>query len=93
MIKIKYLILCLFGLILGLISCNREDTEYNEETNQDSFGTLEFYSIKYDFNKKEINEFASPEFKESFENNSDQIIPMIFYPYLDQGTVEFTMGK
>ena len=33
------------------------------------------------------------EYKEFFENNSDQIIPMTFYPYLDQGKAEFQIGE
>ena len=88
--KIKSLILCLFGFSFGLTSCNNDDTGFNEETNPDSYDTLEFYSIVYDFSKEEINTVSSSEFKESFENNSNQIIPMTFYPYLDQGKVEFT---
>ena len=91
--KIKYLILCLFAFSLGLTSCNNEDTGFNEETNPEPYDMLEFYSIVYDFSKKEIKEVQSPEFKESFENNSDQIIPMTFYPYLDQGIVEFKTGE
>ena len=54
---------------------------------------MEFYSIEYDFSKKEIKEVQSQEFKESLENNSDQIIPITFYPYLDQGALEFGMGE
>ena len=87
--KIKYLILCLFGFSLGLTSCNNEDTGFKEEPNSDPNGTLAFYSLEYDFSKKEIKEVQSQEFRESLENNSDQIIPMTFYPYLDQGQVEF----
>lgn len=88
--KIKCFILCLFGFSLGLTSCKSEEPGFNEEPNPDPYDTFEFYSITYDYSKKEINEVKSPEFKESFENNSDQIIPMTFYPYLDQGKVEFT---
>ena len=91
--KIKYLILCLFVFSLGLTSCNNEDTGFNEETNPEPYDMLEFYSIVYDFSKKEIKEVQSPEFKESFENNSDQIIPMTFSPYIDQGKVEFQTGE
>ena len=91
--KIKSLILCLFGFSLGLTSCNNDDTGFNEETNPDSYDTLEFYSIVYDFTKKEINDVSSSEYKESFENNSEQIIPMTFYPYLDQGKMEFITGE
>ena len=93
MTKIKYLILCLFGLSLALTSCKSEDSGFNDELNPDPYDTLEFYSIKYDFSKKEINVFSSPEFIERFENNTDRIIPVTFYPYLDQGTLEFRMGE
>ena len=59
MIKIKYLNLCLFGFILGLTSCNSEDTGFIEEPDPDPFDNLEFYSIDYDFSKKEIREVKS----------------------------------
>ena len=92
--KIKCLILCMCGFSLGLTSCNNnEDNVFNEEPNPDLYDILEFYSIVYDFSKKEIHEISSTEIKESFENNSEQIIPMTFYPYLDQGTAEFRMGE
>ena len=91
--KIKYLILCLFGFSLGLTSCNSEDAGFNEGPNPDPYDTLEFYSIVYDFSKQEINDVSSSEYKESFENNSDQTIPMTFYPYLDQGKAEFETGE
>ena len=58
--KIKYLILCLFAFSLGLTSCNNEDTGFNEETNPEPYDMLEFYSIVYDFSKKEIKEVQSP---------------------------------
>ena len=91
MINVKYLILCLFGFLLGITSCKNEDPFIIEEP--DPYDTLEFYSIEYDFNKKEINVFSSPEYKESLENNTDQTIPMTFYPYLDQGTLEFKIAE
>ena len=91
--KIKSLILCMFGFSMGLTSCNSEDTGFNEEPTPDPYDTLEFYSIEYDFSKKEIKEVLGSEYKESFENNSDQIIPMTFYPYLDQGMLEFKTGE
>ena len=91
--KIKSLILCTFGFSMGLISCNSEDPGFNEEPTLDPYDTLEFFSIEYDFSKKEIKEVKGSEYKESFENNSDQIIPMTFYPYLDQGMLEFKSGE
>ena len=93
MIKIKSLILCMFGFSMGLTSCNSEETGFNEEPDPDPYDTLEFHSIEYDFSKKGIKEVMGSEYKESFENNSDQIIPMTFYPYLDQGQVEFKTGE
>ena len=92
MVKINYLILCLISL-LCLNSCSKEDRDINEEPNPDPYDTLEFYSMEYDFSKKEVNEVTSREFKESLENNSDQIIPVTFYPYLDQGTLEFNIRE
>ena len=83
----------MFGFSMGLISCNSEDPGLNEESTPDTYDTLEFYSIEYDFSKKEIKEVMSSEYKESFENNIDQIIPMTFYPYLDQGMLEFQTGE
>ena len=91
--QIKSLILCMFGFSMVLTSCNSEDPGFNEEPIPDPYDTLEFYSIEYDFSKKEINEVSGSEYKESFENNTDQIIPMTFYPYLDQGIVEFKTGE
>ena len=91
--KIKSLILCMFGFSMGLTTCNSENPGFNEEPTQDPYDTLEFYSIEFDFSKKEIKEVMSSEYKESFENNSDQIIPMTFYPYLDQGKAEFQTGE
>ena len=91
--KIKSLFFCLLGLSLVLPSCNSEDPGFNEEPTPDPYDTLEFYSIEYDFSKKEIKEVLGSEYKESFENNSDQIIPMTFYPYLDQGKAEFQTGE
>ena len=91
MAKIRCLILGLFCSMLVVTSCNSEDTGFNEEPNPDPFDTLEFYSIEYDFSKKEINTVSSTEFKERLENNTGQIIPITFYPYLDQGTLEFIM--
>ncbi|MCH5243101.1 MAG: hypothetical protein J1F67_11920 [Muribaculaceae bacterium] len=91
--KIKSLILCMFGFSIGLISCNSEEPGFNEEPDPDPYDTLEFYSIEYDFSKKEIKDVLGSEYKESFENNSDQIIPMTFYPYLDQGKAEFQTGE
>ena len=90
---IKFLTLCLYGFSLGLTSCNSEDPGFNEEPTPDPYDTLEFYSIEYDFSKKEINVISSSEYKESFENNSDQTVPMTFYPYLDQGLLEFKTGE
>ena len=91
--KIKSLILCMIGFSMGLTSCNSEDPGFNEEPTPDPYDTFEFYSIEYDFSKKEIKEVISSEYKESFENNSDQIIPMTFYPYLDQGMLEFKTSE
>ena len=91
--KIKCLLLCLFGFLLGLSSCNSDDPKINEEPGPDPFDTLEFYSIEYDFSKKEVKDVISHEFKESLENNSGQIIPITLYPFLDQGTVEFSMEE
>ena len=91
--KIKSLLLCMMSFSFGLTSCNSEDPGFNEEPDPDPYDTLEFYSIVYDFSKKEINDVSSAEYKESFENNSDQIIPMTFYPYLDQGMLEFKTGE
>ena len=92
MVKIKYLSLCLIGVLAGFSACSKEEPGINEEPTPDPYDTLEFYSIEYDFSKKEIKEIQSPEFKESLENNSDQIIPITFYPYLDQGAFELRMG-
>ena len=91
--KIKSWIFCLFGFSLGLMSCNSKNPGFNDEPNPDPYDTLVFCSITYDFSKKEINEVISPEFQESFENNSDQIIPMTFYPYVDQGMLEYKTGE
>ena len=91
--KIKSLILCMFGFSIGLISCNSEEPGFNEEPDPDPYDTLEFYSIEYDFSKKVIKDVLRSEYKESFENNSDQIIPMTFYPYFDQGKAEFQTGE
>ena len=91
--KIKSLILCMFGFSMGLTSCNSDDPGFNEEPTLYPYDTLEFYSIEYDFSKKEIKEVQSPEFKESLENNSEQIIPITFYPYLDQGALEFRIEE
>ena len=91
--KNKYLILCLLVFLLGSTSCNNEDNGVYEEPNPDPYDTLEFYSIVYDFGKKEIKDVSSLEFKESFENNSDRIVPMTFFPYLDQGMAEFNMEE
>ena len=87
------LILFLIGFLLVLSSCNSEDSSFNKEPAPDTFDTPEFYSIEYDFSKKEIKEFSSSKFKESFENNSDQVVPMTFFPYLDQGMAEFNMEE
>ena len=89
--KLKYLILCMFGFSMGLTSCNSEDPGFNEEPTPDPYDTLEFYSINYDFSKKEIKDVSIPEFKESFENNSNQTIPITIYPYLDRGTLYLIM--
>ena len=89
--KIIFLILCLFGFLLGLTSCRSEEPGFMEEPSPDPYDSLEFYSIVYDFSKKEIKEVQNPEFKESLENNSDQIIPITIYPYLYQGALEFRM--
>ena len=91
--KITYFVLCLIGFSLGFSSCNKEETEIIEEPTPDPYDIIEFYSIEYDFSKKEIRNYSSPEFKESFENNSDQIVPVTVYPYLDQGLLEFNLGK
>ena len=91
--KFKYTILCLIGFSLGLTSCNSEDPGFNEEPKPDPFDTLEFYSLEYDFSQKEINVVSSPEYKESFQNNTDQIVPMTLYPYLDQGQMEFNTSE
>ena len=91
--RIKFLTLCLVGVLMGFSACSHEEPGINEEPDPDPYDTLEFYSIEYDFSKKEIKEVQSPEFKERLENNSDQIIPITFYPYLDQGRVELIMGE
>lgn len=91
--KFKYLILCMFGFSLCLTSCNNDDSRFNEEPDPEPFDIIEFYSIGYDFSKKEINVVKSPEFKESLENNSDATVPITLYPYLDQGTLDFIMEE
>lgn len=90
---IKFMTLCLYGFSLGLTSCYKEDTGFNEEINPDPYDSLKFHSIMYDFSKKEINVISSSEYKESFENNCDQTVPMTFYPYLDQGLLVFKTGE
>ena len=91
--KIKSLLLCMMSFSFGLTSCNSEEPGFNEEPDPDPYDTIEFHSIVYDFSKKEIKDVLGSEYKESFENNSDQIIPMTFYPYLDQGKAEFQTGE
>lgn len=93
MIKNKYLGLCLFSFLLGFSGCSKEEPELNEEPHPDQYDNLEFHFIEYDFSKKEIKEVQSPEFKESFENNTDQIITISIYPYFNQGTMEFSMEE
>ena len=86
------LIFSLVGLMMALASCNDDVPELIGTPDQETDDNLEFYSVEYDFNKKEIKNILSPEFKESLTNNSDQIVPINIYPYFNQASVEFSLS-